>query len=101
MSAPETTHLGSDFTLHGHRASDDTRAVTLLGTPVRFDLSCAFATALGTWTFADVILPMAAPGRGALAYWTGGAAAALLTVMSTAADVVAFPAASRARAVRV
>ena len=101
MSAPETTHLGSDFTLHGHRASDDTRAVTLLGTPVHFDLSCAFATALGTWTFADVILPMAAPGRGALAYWTGGAAAALLTVMSIVGHEMGHARAARRAGIRV
>lgn len=71
---------------HGFNLRSATRstsvAYTLFGIPVTFDLSCAFVAALTTWTFADVVLPAAAPGRSAVAYWTGAAAATLLALMS-------------------
>lgn len=72
--------------VHGFNLRSATRstsvAYTLFGIPVTFDLSCAFVAALTTWTFADVVLPAAAPGRSAVAYWTGAAAATLLALMS-------------------
>jgi Zn-dependent protease len=102
VSADHTAHLESDFGLHASAtALADAGAVTLFGIPVRFDLSCAFATALGTWTFADAILPAAAPGRSALAYWTGGAAAALLTMMSIVGHEVGHAIAARRAGIRV
>lgn len=102
MSAHHTAHLESDFTLHASAAPlADGGAVALFGIPVRFDLSCAFATALGTWTFADVILPAAAPGRSLVAYWTGGAAAALLTMMSIVGHEVGHAIAARRAGIRV
>lgn len=71
---------------HGFNLRSATRstsvAYTLFGIPVTFNLSCAVLAALATWTFADVVLPAAAPGRSALAYWTGAGAATLLALMS-------------------
>jgi Zn-dependent protease len=102
VSAHHTARLGSDFGLPAARAPiADSGAFALFGIPVRFDLSCAFATALGTWTFAGVILPAAAPGRSLLAYWTGGAAAALLTMMSIVGHEVGHAIAARRAGIRV
>lgn len=86
------SRVASDFALPAREAAG---AATLFGIPVRFDLSCAFATALGAWTFADVVLPAVAPGRSALAYWTGGVAAALLALMSIVAHELGHALAAR------
>lgn len=71
---------------HGFNLRGATRApsvaYTVFGIPVTFDVSCAFVAALATWTFADVVLPVVAPGRSALAYWTGAGAGTLLALMS-------------------
>lgn len=57
---------------------------TLLGAPVSFDVSWLAALALGTWTFADGLLPAVVDGRTTTAYWTAGAAATLLVLGSLA-----------------
>ncbi len=82
MSVPRTIHVDFEFLRAPARVIGSARAYTLFGIPVTFGLSYVFAAALGIWTFTDTILPVAAPGRSALAYWTGGAAATLLVLMS-------------------
>jgi Zn-dependent protease len=49
---------------------------------VRADLSCVFGALLTAWTFAAGFLPETDPGRSLTAYWTAGAAGALLVVGS-------------------
>jgi Zn-dependent protease len=71
------------------------RSYSLFGIPVSIDVSCGIATALGTWTIADVILPAAAPGRSLLAYCSGGVAAALLVAMSVVTHELAHATAAR------
>jgi Zn-dependent protease len=82
VSLPGTVPVDSEFLPAPARGAATTRACTLFGIPVTFGVSCVFATALGTWTVADALLPLAAPGRSMIAYWTGGAAVALLVLMS-------------------
>ena len=76
-------------------------ALTLLGIPVALELSCVFTLALASWTVADAILPLAAPGRPALAYWTGGTTTALLLLASLAAHELAHALAARRADVRL
>lgn len=59
-------------------------ALGLFGAPLTIDVWWIAGLALGTWTFADGLLPAAVEGRGALAYWTAGAAGALLALASVA-----------------
>lgn len=57
-------------------------ALTLYGAPLAFDVSCFAALGLGAWTFADGLLPATVDGRSATAYWSAGAAGALLVLLS-------------------
>jgi len=84
-----TTHVASRLPWRSPAGSVAARTSTGFGIPLSFDLSCAFGIALGAWTFAETILPEAAPGRGGLAYWAGGAATALLVIVSIAAHELA------------
>jgi Zn-dependent protease len=60
------------------------RGVALFGVSLRLDVSWVFGLGLATWTFADAVLPQAAPERPTGAYVLGGAAAALLVLGSLA-----------------
>jgi Zn-dependent protease len=60
-------------------------SAALPGTRVSVDVTWLAALALGTWTFADGLLPAVVDGRGTAAYWTAGAAATLLVLGSLAA----------------
>jgi Zn-dependent protease len=53
------------------------RSAERAGIPVQLDVSCFAALALGAWTLADTILPLAAPERSAAAYWAAAVAAAV------------------------
>jgi len=75
--------------------------LAFLGAPVRVDVSCAFAVALTTWTLADGILPLAAEGRPATAYWSAGALTALVLLASIAAHEVAHCVAARRAGIAV
>ena len=52
-------------------------------------MSCFAALALGAWTFADAILPLAAPERSAAAYWATALAAAAVLLACVAAHEAA------------
>jgi Zn-dependent protease len=101
VTVPGATHVATpyiDAVAHGATTS---RAFTLFGIPVTFDLSCAVGTVLGAWTVADGVLPVVAPGKTVLAYAAGGAAAALLVAMSVVLHEVAHAAAARRAGVGV
>jgi Zn-dependent protease len=83
------------------RALPAAPALTLLGVPVRLELSCVFAFALASWTIADAMLPEAAPGHSARAYWTGGTTAGLLLLTSLGVHELAHGLAARRAGLRV
>jgi Zn-dependent protease len=83
------------------RALPAAPTLTLVGVPIRLDLSCVFALALASWTVADAILPEAAPGRAARAYWAGGTTAALLLLASLGIHELAHAVAARRVGLRV
>jgi len=58
------------------------RRIALFGVPLSLDVSWVFGLGLATWTFADAVLPMAAPERTIGAYVLTGAGAALLLLGS-------------------
>lgn len=58
------------------------RAAEPAAIPFRLDVSCLAALTLGAWTFADAILPLAAPERSATAYWSAGIATAVALLAS-------------------
>lgn len=71
------------------------RPVALFGVPITLDISWPFAFALATWTFADSVLPAAAPGRGLAAYTSGGIVVAALLLLSVALHEAAHGMAAR------
>jgi Zn-dependent protease len=71
------------------------RPFELFGVPITLDISWPFAFALATWTFADSVLPAAAPGRGLAAYTSGGIVVAALLLLSVALHEAAHGMAAR------
>ncbi|MEX2146686.1 MAG: site-2 protease family protein [Candidatus Rokuibacteriota bacterium] len=71
------------------------RPLALFGIPITLDLSWPFAFALATWTFADSVLPAAAPGRGLAAYISAGVVVAALILLSLAMHEAAHGMAAR------
>lgn len=67
---------------HPEPAAHAARTPRLAGIPVRAELSCVVGGVLAAWTFASDILPETNPGHSTLAYWTAGAAGALLLLLS-------------------
>jgi Zn-dependent protease len=58
------------------------RRLALFGVPLGVDLSWLFGLGLATWTFADAVLPLQAPGRTAAEYALAGGLAGLLALGS-------------------
>ena len=77
------------------------RAGAVRGIAVRADVSCGFAGVLLAWTFAAGLLPQTNPGLGAATYWSAGAAAALLVLLSLMIDDVVRVIAARRRGIEV
>lgn len=71
------------------------RPLALFGIPITLDISWPFAFALATWTFADSVLPAAAPGRGLAAYTSAGIVVAALLLLSLALHEAAHGMAAR------
>jgi Zn-dependent protease len=71
------------------------RPLALFGIPITLDISWPFAFALATWTFADSVLPAAAPGRGLAAYTSAGIVVAALLLLSLALHEAAHGIAAR------
>jgi Zn-dependent protease len=69
--------------------------VAALVVEVRPDISCLLAIGLSAWTFADTILPAAAPGRSAALYWATGIVTATALVTSLALQEVGHAIAGR------
>ena len=65
------------------------RTAERAGIPLQLDMSCLAAVALGAWTWADAILPLAAPERSVAAYWGAGLATAAALITCVAAHEVA------------
>lgn len=77
------------------------RPLALFGIPITLDISWPFAFALATWTFADSVLPAAAPGRGLAAYTSAGIVVAALLLLSLAVHEAAHGMAARQAGVGV
>lgn len=77
------------------------RPLALFGIPITLDISWPFAFALATWTFADSVLPAAAPGRGLAAYASAGIVVAALLLVSLAIHEAAHGIAARQAGVGV
>jgi len=71
------------------------RRVAVFGIAVRVDLSWMLGWALLTWTLADTVMPVVAPGHGPLAYWLGGGGTALALLVSLALHEAAHCVAAR------
>src|SRR5688572_33164429 len=71
------------------------RPFELFGIPITLDVSWPFAFALATWTFADSVLPAAAPGRGLAAYTSAAILVAALLLLSLALHEAAHGIAAR------
>jgi Zn-dependent protease len=71
------------------------RPLSLFGVPVSLDISWLFGFALAAWTFADSVLPAAAPMRGLPAYVSAGAVTAALLLLSLIAHEAAHGMAAR------
>ena len=69
--------------------------LALFGIPITLDISWPFAFALATWTFADSVLPAAAPGRGLASYTSAGIVVAALLLLSLAMHEAAHGMAAR------
>jgi Zn-dependent protease len=77
------------------------RPLALFGIPITLDISWPFAFALATWTFADSVLPAAAPGRGLASYTSAGIVVAALLLLSLAMHEAAHGMAARQAGVGV
>jgi Zn-dependent protease len=77
------------------------RPLALFGVPITLDISWPFAFALAAWTFADSVLPAAAPGRGLASYTSAGIVVAALLLLSLAIHEAAHGMAARQAGVGV
>jgi Zn-dependent protease len=77
------------------------RPLAIFGIPITLDISWPFAFALATWTFADSVLPAAAPGRGLAVYTSAGIVVAGLLLLSLALHEAAHGVAARQAGVGV
>jgi Zn-dependent protease len=77
------------------------RPLALFGIPITLDISWPFAFALAAWTFADSVLPAAAPGRGLASYTSAGIVVAALLLLSLALHEAAHGIAARRAGVGV
>jgi Zn-dependent protease len=77
------------------------RPLALFGIPITLDISWPFAFALATWTFADSVLPAAAPGRSLAAYTSAGIVVGALLLLSLALHEAAHGIAARQAGVGV
>jgi Zn-dependent protease len=94
MSAPShAPHAAASLRLALARRRG--RPLALFGIPITLDVSWPFAFALATWTFADSVLPAAAPGRGLAAYTSAAILVAALLLLSLALHEAAHGIAAR------
>src|SRR5919109_5535007 len=73
----------------------------IAGIHVGLNWSLVVVVALIAWSLASNILPAAAPGQGAAAYWTAGVLSALVFLLSLLAHELAHSILAQRRGVRV